>query len=60
MFNFETSEVQAEFERITALGGVVIKAPYAIGGGWVATVADPAGNSVQLVTPMSEPGAAVG
>ena len=27
MLNFETSQVNEEFERITALGGVVIKAP---------------------------------
>ncbi len=52
MFNFETSQVQEEFERITACGGVVIKAPYEMGGGWVATLADPDGNYFQLVTPM--------
>jgi len=52
MFNFETSEVQEEFARITALGGVVIKAPYEMGGGWIATLADPDGNYFQLVTPM--------
>ena len=52
LLNFETSEVQAEFERITALGGVVIKAPYEMGGGWIATLADPDGNYFQLVTPM--------
>jgi predicted enzyme related to lactoylglutathione lyase len=53
MFNFETSEVNEEFERIKAFGAVVIKAPYEIGGGWVATLADPDGNYFQLVTPMS-------
>ena len=52
MLNFETSQVKEEFERIKALGGVVIKAPYEIGGGWVATLADPDGNYFQLVTPM--------
>jgi predicted enzyme related to lactoylglutathione lyase len=52
MLNFETSQVQAEFERITALGAVVIKAPYEMGGGWIATLADPDGNYFQLVSPM--------
>ena len=52
MFNFETSQVKEEFERIKALGGVVIKAPYEIGGGWIATLADPDGNYFQLVSPM--------
>ena len=52
MFNFETSQVEEEFERIKALGGVVIKAPYEIGEGWIATLADPDGNYFQLVSPM--------
>jgi predicted enzyme related to lactoylglutathione lyase len=52
MLNFETSEVKEEFERIKALGGVVIKAPYEMGGGWIATLADPDGNYFQLVSPM--------
>ena len=52
MFNFETSQVKEEFERIKALGGVVIKAPYEMGGGWIATLADPDGNYFQLVSPM--------
>ena len=41
MFNFETSQVKEEFERIKALGGAVISAPYEMGGGWIATLADP-------------------
>jgi predicted enzyme related to lactoylglutathione lyase len=53
MFNFETSEVKEEFERIKAIdGAVVIAAPYEMGGGWIATLADPEGNYFQLVTPM--------
>src|SRR5688572_28215368 len=52
MFNFETVQVKEEFEKIKAIGGVVIKEPYEIGGGWVATLADPEGNFFQLVTPM--------
>ena len=52
ILNFETSQVKEEFERIKALGGVVIKAPYEMGGGWIATLADPDGNYFQLVSPM--------
>ena len=52
MLNFETPQVQAEFERIKGLGAVVIAAPYQIGEGWIATLADPDGNYFQLMTPM--------
>jgi len=52
MMNFETPQVKEEFERMKALGATVIRAPYEIGGGWVATLADPDGNYFQLVTPM--------
>jgi len=52
MFNFETSQVKEEFERIKTSGATVIREPYEMGGGWVATLADPDGNYFQLVTPM--------
>jgi predicted enzyme related to lactoylglutathione lyase len=52
MFNFETAQVQEEFERIKAAGATVIREPYEMGGGWIATLADPDGNYFQLVTPM--------
>jgi predicted enzyme related to lactoylglutathione lyase len=52
MFNFETTQVKEEFERIKAFGVTVIREPYEMGGGWVATLADPDGNYFQLVTPM--------
>ncbi len=54
MLNFETTQVKEEFDRIKALGAVVIRAPYEMGGGWIATLADPDGNYFQLVTPMGE------
>ena len=57
MINFETAQVKEEFERIKALGGVVIRAPYDLEGGLIATLADPDGNYFQLVTPMGESGA---
>ena len=52
MINFETAHVKEEFERIKASGGVVIREPYQIGEGWIATLADPDGNYFQLMTPM--------
>jgi len=52
MLNFETPDVKEEFERIKAFGGTVIREPYEMGGGWIATLADPDGNYFQLVTPM--------
>lgn len=54
LFNFETSQVQEEFERIKTLGGKVIREPYQMGDGWIATLADPDGNFFQLVTPMGQ------
>lgn len=52
MFNFETTQVKEEFARIKAGGAQVIREPYEMGGGWIATLADPDGNYFQLVTPM--------
>ena len=52
MFNFETEQVQEEFDRIKAAGATVIREPYDMGGGWIATLADLDGNYFQLVTPM--------
>jgi predicted enzyme related to lactoylglutathione lyase len=52
MINFETAQVKEEFERIKAIGAVVIKEPYEMGNGWIATLADPDGNYFQLITPM--------
>lgn len=52
IFNFETLQVKEEFARIRALGAQVIREPYEMGGGLIATLADPDGNYFQLVTPM--------
>ena len=52
MFNFETPHVKDEYERIKALGAIVIREPYEMEGGWIATLADPDGNYFQLVSPM--------
>jgi predicted enzyme related to lactoylglutathione lyase len=52
ILNFETEAVQAEYERLKQAKVTVIKEPYEMGGGWIATLADPDGNFIQLVTPM--------
>ena len=52
MINFETGDVKGEFERIKGAGATVVHEPYEMGGGWIATLADPDGNYFQLVTPM--------
>ena len=52
LLNFETAQVKEEFERVKALGAAVIREPYQMGNGWLATLADPDGNYFQLVTPM--------
>jgi len=56
IFNFETSEVKEEFERIKGLGAEVSHEPYQPGGEamdmWLATFADPDGNLFQLASPM--------
>lgn len=62
LLNFETSEVEEEFERIKGLGAEVIKAPYNPGENTpeeaaemkIATLADPDGNYFQLMSPMPE------
>jgi predicted enzyme related to lactoylglutathione lyase len=51
IFNFETKEVKDEFDRIKATGATVIKEPYEMGSGWIATFSDPDGNYFQLMTP---------
>ena len=55
LLNFETADVQAEFNRIKSTGAKVEKEPYELGGGWIATFADPDGNYFQLMTPMGPP-----
>jgi predicted enzyme related to lactoylglutathione lyase len=52
MLNFETSQVKEEFTRLKSLGALVIREPYELEGGWIATLADPDGNYFQLMTPM--------
>ena len=56
MVNFETPDVEGEFDRLRKLDATVVQEPYQPGGGagemWLATLADPDGNYFQLATPM--------
>lgn len=54
IMNFETKDVQAEFDRIKATGAHVVAEPYEMGGGLIATFADPDGNYFQLMTPWED------
>ena len=57
MWNLETPDVKAEFERVKGLGATVVQEPYQPGGGgevefWLATFEDADGNYFQLASPM--------
>jgi len=55
IYNFETSDVSLEFDRIEKFGAVVVAKPYQMEGMedmWIATFADPDGNYFQLMSPM--------
>jgi len=57
MFNFETTEVEKEFNRIKELGATVVAEPYHPGemeSAMIATFADPDGNYFQLITPWDQ------
>ncbi len=54
ILNFETKEVKKEFERIKAIGAIVIKEPYGEAGSEIATFADPDGNYFQLMSPWEQ------
>lgn len=55
ILNLETKQVKEEFDRLKALNITVVKEPYEMGGGWIATLADPDGNFIQLMTPWENP-----
>lgn len=54
ILNFETEEVQEEYDRLVAMGVMSIKEPYEMQNMWIATLADPDGNYFQLTTPWKE------
>ena len=54
MLTLEVDDVKAAFAEITSHGATVVADPYLPDNGegmWLATVADPDGNYVQLMTP---------
>jgi predicted enzyme related to lactoylglutathione lyase len=56
IWNIESADVKADFERFKGAGAIVIREPYAFGEGQdqadIATLADPDGNYFQLISPM--------
>lgn len=57
IFNLETKDLAAEFNRLKGLGAKVVKEPYAMDGGnqpQIATFADPDGNYFQLMVPWEQ------
>jgi predicted enzyme related to lactoylglutathione lyase len=57
MLMIEVDDVATQYERLTGLGAEAVAEPYQPdggNGGWLATIADPDGNYVQLHTPMSD------
>lgn len=58
IWNIESADVKADFDRFKAVGAIVIREPYTFEeapGSWIATLADPDDNYFQLMSPM-EPG----
>jgi predicted enzyme related to lactoylglutathione lyase len=54
IWNVESPDVQADFQRLRDAGAIVIREPYGFEGqeGQIATLADPDGNYFQLMSPM--------
>ena len=55
IWNIESTDVQADFDRFKAAGAIVIREPYTFEqepGSSIATLADPDDNYFQLMTPM--------
>ncbi len=58
IWNIETDDVKADFDRFKAAGAIVVREPYTFEeapGSWIATLADPDDNYFQLQTPMGPP-----
>jgi predicted enzyme related to lactoylglutathione lyase len=55
IWNIESADFTADFERLNGAGATVIREPYRPGenaDAWIATFADPDGNYSQLLSPM--------
>ena len=58
IWNIESTDVQADFDRFVAAGAIVVREPYGFEGypdSLIATLADPDDNYFQLMTPMGPP-----
>ncbi len=58
IWNIESDDVQADFDRFKAAGAIVVREPYSFEeapGSRIATLADPDDNYFQLQTPMAPP-----
>ena len=57
IWNLETPDVKAEFDRFKAAGAIVVVEPYTMDGApedsFIATFEDPDGNYFQIATPMA-------
>jgi predicted enzyme related to lactoylglutathione lyase len=60
IWNIESDDVQADFDRMVAAGAIVVREPYTFEDqpGLIATLADPDDNYFQLMSPMGPPPAA--
>ncbi|TFG66701.1 MAG: hypothetical protein E4H24_07605 [Thermomicrobiales bacterium] len=55
IWNIESNDVKADFDRLKAAGAIVIREPYEFEGApgsLISTFADPDGNYFQLMSPM--------
>jgi predicted enzyme related to lactoylglutathione lyase len=58
LWNIESQDVKADFDRFVAAGAIVVREPYNFEeqpDAWVATIADPDDNYFQLMSPMGPP-----
>jgi predicted enzyme related to lactoylglutathione lyase len=58
IWNVETPDVKADFDRFVTAGAIVVREPYdfeEMPGSWIATLADPDDNYFQLMSPMEPP-----
>jgi len=60
IWNIETPDVKAQFQKLKAAGGTVVKEPYSMGETpgqdmLITTFSDPDGNYFQLMSPMDIP-----
>jgi predicted enzyme related to lactoylglutathione lyase len=56
IWNIESADVRADFDRFQAAGATVVKAPYefeGMPGTWIATFSDPDDNYFQLISPVT-------